>query len=423
MTYFRLIFTVIASTVLFTVSADELLSKQPSLPEIIKHGVQRNPGLKAARQRWGAALQRMPQAGALPDPMIEYGYFEESVETRVGPQKHKIGIAQPFPFPGTLGTAAKVQLEAAHIAQIQHEMTLRDLIVDLKVSYHELAYFQRAIVITRQNKQLMAHAVTLAQNLYAKEEATLNDVLKAQAQAAQLEYDLVLLRELEEVEKARLLSLLDLPTDTEVGRLKESAPQEVAIDYDALEKQALADRQELKIAEHKIKQAKHKQKLAKLKRLPQFKVSVATVITDDAQNPNLEDSGKDPVIFGLGVTLPWNLRKTNAAIKEAELTRQAAENSKRDAENKTRALLKRMYFQMLNARRLIALYEKTLIPQAKKAMQTAETWNVDGQKNLSGFLETQSVWLNFNLARLRAVTDYKQSIARLERLAGGSLDE
>jgi outer membrane protein TolC len=71
--------------------------------------------------------------------------------------------------------------------------------------------------------------------------------------------------------------------------------------------------------------------------------------------------------------------------------------------------------------RLIELYEKTLIPQAKQAMQVAEAWNVDKDGNLAGLLETQSTWLNFNLARLRARADYQQSLARLERLAGGRL--
>jgi hypothetical protein len=54
-------------------------------------------------------------------------------------------------------------------------------------------------------------------------------------------------------------------------------------------------------------------------------------------------------------------------------------------------------------------------------MGIAEAWNVDKERNLPGLLETLSTWLNFNLARLRAMADYEQSLARLERLAGGLL--
>ena len=45
------------------------------------------------------------------------------------------------------------------------------------------------------------------------------------------------------------------------------------------------------------------------------------------------------------------------------------------------------------------------------------------QEYLQEFLETQSVWLNFNLARLRAIADYQQNVARLEKLVGGKIDD
>ena len=113
-------------------------------------------------------------------------------------------------------------------------------------------------------------------------------------------------------------------------------------------------------------------------------------------------------------TSRWVLERTVAA-------REAASDDLRAMAAETRAMVRKTYFAARNAMRLVDLYEKTLIPQAKQAMQVAEAWNVDKEKNLSGLLETQSTWLNFNLARLRAMTDYQQSLSRLERLAGGLL--
>ena len=83
----------------------------------------------------------------------------------------------------------------------------------------------------------------------------------------------------------------------------------------------------------------------------------------------------------------------------------------------------KIYFRLENARRLIELYETTLIPQAAAVIEVAETWHQEGPKSITGFLETQSVWLNFNLARLRAIADYQQNIARLEQLVGGKIDD
>ncbi len=398
------------------------LSKSVTIPALVKSAVQRNPGLKAARLTWGAALAKVPQVRAWPDPMISYLHYGESVETRVGPQEHRWGITQNLPFPGTLSAAGKVALEKAKIAQVKHELALRDLIVDVKMSFHELAYLERAIVITGQNRKLMQQANTVANSLYAKEEATLNDVLKAQAQAAQLEYDLILLRELLAVEKAQLAALLNLPGNTAFGTTVVSAPKPLALSFEALEKRALAQRQELRIADGKVALTKQQVRLARFQNLPKFSLSAMKIETGDALNPYMDDSGKDAIMYGAGITIPWNFSKNKAVTREANLKHQAAVNMRLAEGNKTSAMLKRLYFRLQNSQRLLTLYEKSLIPQAKKAMSIAEKWDVDGRKDISGFLETQSVWLNFNLARLRAQTDYQQAVAAIERLVGGHLE-
>ena len=392
------------------------------LPALIKLAVQRNPKLKAARLTWGAALAKVPQAKAWPDPMISYLHYGESVETRVGPQEHRWGVTQKLPFPGTLKTAGKVALEKAKIAQIKHELVLRDLIVDVKTSFHELAYLERAVSITEQNRKLMLQANKVVNALYGKDEATLNDVLKAQAQAAQLQYDLVLLQELVAVEKAQLAALLDLPVKTSFGKTVVPPPQTLKMSFEQLEERALAQRQELRIADGKIALARRQKRLARFRNLPKFSLSVMKIETGEALNPNLDDSGKDAVMYGAGMTIPWNFGKNSAVVREADLKHQAAVQSRRAVANTTSAMLRKLYFRLQNSQRLLTLYEKSLIPQAKKAMSIAEKWDVDGRKDVSGFLETQSVWLNFNLARLRAQTDYQQDLAAIERLVGTHLE-
>ena len=68
-----------------------------ALDDYLRYAALNNPGLEAAFNRWKAALQRVPQVTALPDPRFTYQYYIEQVETRVGPQRHAVGIAQTFP--------------------------------------------------------------------------------------------------------------------------------------------------------------------------------------------------------------------------------------------------------------------------------------------------------------------------------------
>ena len=393
------------------------------LPTLIRLAAKRNPKLKAARANWQATIERYPQVTALPDPMLMYSYFVRSVETRVGPQRHRLGFSQSFPYPGTLDALGRVTLKEIEVQQVKYEQVVRDLIVDLKLAYHELAYLQRAGQITEQNQKLLDHILKIANTRYASGESTLNDVLKAQSQLVQLSYDLILLRELEEVEKGNINALLSVPSTIRLGPTAPIAYTVLDIPGADLERQALARRQELKIADLMIQKATEAITLAELKTKPMFKLELMTVETGDSLMPHTLDSGKNPISMGVGISIPWSSSKNRSQIRESVFNRSAAVENKRLIKDLMLANLKRLYFRLENARRLVDLYENSLIPQAEQAIEVAETWHQEGTKSLAGLLETQSVWLNFNLARLRAITDYQQNLARLERLVGGSILE
>ena len=75
---------------------------QGKLDEYLQTAAQNNPGLKVKFNEYMAALERVPQAGALPDPTVAFGYFVQPIETRLGPQQAKISAMQMFPWFGTL---------------------------------------------------------------------------------------------------------------------------------------------------------------------------------------------------------------------------------------------------------------------------------------------------------------------------------
>jgi outer membrane protein TolC len=389
-----------------------------TLSGLIRTAGERSPDIVAARARWRAAVEKLPQAKALPDPMLRFDYFGENVETRVGPQEYRVGLSQMFPFPGTLKQAETVADKYALAQQLMYVKALRDVSIDVKLSYHELVYLRGALGVTNEQRKLTQHILKLAAAREADGKAQFADVLKAQSQVAQLEYDAILLRELAVVETARLNALLDRPTTQEIGTLAAPSLRLLAVTAAELETVALGTRQELQIAQAQAAQAYEAARLAELKTRPSFSLSAMHIETGEALNPAMDDSGKDPWMLGVGVTLPLWAAKNSSAIREAEFQYDAAQARHRSAANQTRAAVKGVYFRLENARRLIALYDKSLIPQARRAMEAAEQWHDRETADIAGFLETQGVWLNFNLARLRAVTDYQQYSARLERLLG-----
>ncbi len=400
-----------------------LFTETLELPILIQVAVARSPKVKAAKARWQATIEQYPQVTALPDPMFMYGYYIRSVETRVGPQRHRVSFSQTFPYPGTLDAAGDVVKKAIEIQRVKHEQVIRDLIVELKLSYHELVYLQRAVELTRQNHELVASILTIATARYAEGEAALNDVLKAQSQLAQLEYDLVLLEELQRVEHANITGTLSIPSTTALGTTLPVPYQPLDVGLADIEKQALSKRQELRIATLSIEKASDGITLAELRTKPMLKLDLMTIETGEALMPDTLGSGKNPFTIGFGVTIPWSGLKNSSRIREAQQNHEVLKADKHSLEDTTRVALRKVYFRLENARRLVELYETTLIPQAGAAIEVAETWHQEGPKSITGFLETQSVWLNFNLARLRAIADYQQNLARLEQLVGGKIDD
>ena len=400
-----------------------LFAETLELPSLIRVAVERNPKVSAAKARWQATIEQYPQVTALPDPMFMYGYFLRSVETRVGPQRHRVSFSQAFPYPGTLDAAGEVVKKAIEIERVKHEQVIRDLIVELKLSYHELAYLQRAVELTRQNHELVVSILTIATARYAEGKATLNDVLKAQSQLAQLEYDFILLEELQGVEHANINGILSVPSATPLGATVPVAYEPLDVVLADVEKQALAKRQELRIAALTIEKATERIALAELQTKPMLKFDLMTIETGEALMLDAPGSGKNPFSIGFGVTIPWSSLKNSSKVREAQQNHEVVTANKRVLEDETKVALQKVYFRLENARRLVELYETTLIPQAGAAIEVAETWHQEGPKSITGFLETQSVWLNFNLARLRAIADYQQNVARLEKLVGGKIND
>ncbi len=92
-----------------------VLDENSTLEDYLEYASHNNPGLEAAFNMWKATLEKVTQVQTLPDPRFTYGYFLESVETRVGPQEHVLAIAQTFPWFGKLRLRGEKAFEASEV--------------------------------------------------------------------------------------------------------------------------------------------------------------------------------------------------------------------------------------------------------------------------------------------------------------------
>ncbi|MFQ5717005.1 MAG: TolC family protein [Nitrospinales bacterium] len=393
-----------------------VLEKEFSIQSLMEVAFDRNPGLKAAKAKWKAVIERYPQATALEDPEIGIDTWNIPTDLSLGQTRNTIyWISQKFPFPGKLKIKGDIVSQEVKVARTQFEIATRDLTAELKSGYYELLYLVQAIDIIRRNKKLAEHLAKISATEHSVDATTLNDVLKAQSQLAQLDNDLILLTELWMNEVARINTFLDLPPDRPIGKPRKVLFVPFDMELNQLYQLARERRQELKINGIEVEKSRKEIELAKKQYYPNFR---ATFKWFDNNGIPL-DRG-----FGIlfGVTVPIWFEKNRSRVSEAQNNLQALEFEKKDLENRTFAEINKVYFKLQNFARLVKLYKKSLIPQSLRSLEIAETWYEQKKGSFSGLLEARSVWLNFNLAYQRALADYFQSITKLEKLIGANLE-
>jgi outer membrane protein TolC len=304
------------------------------------------------------------------------------------------------------------------MARLEYEKTLRDLVVGIRESYHELFYIKNAQRVVGLHQDLLEHLREVGETAYAQERATFFDVVKAQSQLAQLQYDALLLAELAQTEKARLNALLNRAPGAEIKIEDGETLLPLLYNLEEIYELARNYQEEIRLAEAQINKARAKVGLAKYEYLPMFRLGFSYA----RGNPDMvPEEFRDAVGVQFGLSLPIWLNKNWGRVEEARAEERKAQALKMSQLNETRAMIRNVYFRLKNSERLISLYQNQLLPQATQAMEIAETWFREKQGSFTDFIETQSVFYNFQLALARAKADYGRYLAQLERLVGRSL--
>ncbi|MDR1610765.1 MAG: transporter, partial [Candidatus Symbiothrix sp.] len=91
----------ITTTILLLQISLAAFTQTDSLPGYLQIAAENNPGVKADFLVYQAALQKVPQAGALQDPQLDFGFFLQPMEIIDGKQVADIKLMQMFPWFGT----------------------------------------------------------------------------------------------------------------------------------------------------------------------------------------------------------------------------------------------------------------------------------------------------------------------------------
>ncbi|MHC4508695.1 MAG: TolC family protein [Planctomycetota bacterium] len=395
------------------------LTESSGLADYLAYAALNNPGLEAAFNRWKAALERVPQVEALPDPRFTYLYYIQEVETRVGPQEQGLGIAQVFPWFGKLSLRGDVAMEAANAARKRYEAAKLKLFFELKDAYYEYYYLARSVAVTKENVDLIKHLESVARSRYKAAAGNHPDVIRAQVETGKLEDRFRTLLDLREPIVARLNSALNRPVEAEIPWPGEIAVQDVnAMDTELLA-ELMTENPEIKALGFEIERSRHAIDLAKKDYYPDLNLGLNVIDTDTSPVGNPMDNGKDPFIAMISLNVPIWRDKYDAGVREAQAQYYAARHDKVEKANSLSSELKLASYRFRDAKRKIDLYGNALLPKATESLKVTESSFRTASGSFTDLIDAQRILLEFSLAYERALADHEQSLAKLEMLIGG----
>ncbi len=401
-------------------NADASTLQVISLPELIKEALRNNPEIKAAKSRWRASEERPAQVSSLPDPMLSYTRWAESVETRVGPQENVLMLSQRIPFPGKLGLKGKMAEEEAFAESERHQATVRDVVYKLKTAYYHLYWIDQSLRILNDYLVLLEDFNRVAEQRYATGEGIQANVLKSQVEISSLLERRLAFERVRKGVVARINSLLDRPADAPLGVAATIDTTRLDISESVLLQKALGEREELRLTEAMIRKSELMKRLAHKEYLPDFNLRGA-YITIPTVASMFPDAGKDAYSVMVGLNLPIWFGRRRAAVNEAEEMISANKLAYQNLENNVRSEITDLYFQSHTTAKTLDLYEKGLLIQAESSLESAISAYRTGRLDFLSLLDAERMLLQFNLGYVKEQSNYRKQVAALERAVGGEL--
>ena len=394
------------------------IAGSPSLRDLLSLVYQSSPVVKEAKASWRVAIEKYRVETGYPDPLLTTTYWPSDPSRNWGNKRFETELLQIIPFPGKLAAAGRVAETESDMARLELDRTVRDLAVKVRESYHELQYIREAVRIADHNRLALEHIRKIGETAYTQNRTALYDILKAQSQSGQVQYDMLLLEELERTEITRLNALMNRLPEAVIGPMQDEPLEPLAYGLNDIYTLAETHREEIRVAAAGADKSRAEADVASFQNLPEFMVGFKYEY-DAPDSPDASANNMYGIQFGMTLPIWWN---KNAGRREAARagTEKAAARINVQI-NEARAMIRETFFRLKNADRLITLYRDQLLPQATKAMETAEIWNREGQGSLTDFVETEAVWYNFQLALARSRADYGKYLAKLEGIVGINL--
>jgi cobalt-zinc-cadmium efflux system outer membrane protein len=385
------------------------------LEDYLQYASLNNANLKAMFEEWKAALEEIPQAKALPDPQLQYGYYARQSDMQMN---QMVGVMQMFPWFGKIDARTEAAVKSAEAAQQKYQAARLALFKEVKDGFYEYVYLGKATEIAAENLELLKHFEEVARTKHMTTEAGHPDVIRAQVEIAKMEDVLRGLDQLREPTVSRLRTAMTLPADINLPWPKQRKFEVAPLDYGQLMTLLVQKNPELAGLNFEAMATKSRIELAKKNFYPDIGVGVEWTQFDKSGG----NSGRDAVALMFKMNIPLWRDSYSAGQRQAQAQKASIEQQKIDTENVLLTKAAQAHYEYKDSARKVKLYRDMLIPKAKELLQASEAAYRSNMVDFLSLIDAQRMLLEYYLSYERALVDNRQKLAELEMLTGTELD-
>ena len=389
-------------------SASASLSSDPLLAQLIAQSLAARPEIAGAKAAVQAERERIPQAGAMPDPMLQVGMQNDgftSIEVgRMPTSFYSIMASQTFPWPGKRGLQQQVVEYGAQQGSFGVQRARLSTEADVRRTYLGLLLVRDRLEILDKLAKIWERSAGIARIRYEAGQGIQSDVLRSRLELERLKQKRLALRVEERIRVQQLNRLrahrLDeaIVTTMHVRDLPAPVPGEQA----AVVHEALANSPELAAARLRVTQSEKSIALAQKSYYPDLTVSAGLMYRGTMMPPMW--------LLTVGAPVPiFSGSKQSRNVAENEARRVANQQSGDEIEQVLRLRVQERQASLASLGDTARVYQSGLLQQSEATIDSTLSQYAVGKVSLVAVLEANASYLN-------DVDGYLQTLADAQRV-------
>lgn len=371
----------------------------------------RSPEVRAALERYRAAVHRIAPSRRLPDPMLELGLYVWNSDEGGAVTPAKLGLRQEFPWP----TGPRAEAEAAIAEAMVQRRLVEALLLDVRAQIAEELYrlwlLERLRAIQAEQLEVLRGLSESTLGGLAAGTATLADRQQVELALARLEDTVAGLEVRAQMAEARLRALVSAAPDEALPRVSSlPSPALPGEDEEALRAAAKAHPY-LASFEAGAEAADRAAKSRRAARLPGFSLGVEWM----KMPGHMDTSAISPHV---GLRLPIFQRSLAEGVRAAEAEASARRAEGEAATRRAEAELTEALLSLRDSLRRVTLHEDVLLPQAEAAYESVLGAYRASRASVAASLLSQRELLEIRMALEEARAEHAIAWRRLERVVG-----